>query len=50
MPQCGIGLRAPHVAELLNSKPMTGFLEIHSENYFGGGLAKKAAFSFTRKI
>ncbi len=49
MPQCGIGLRAPHVAELLNSKPMTGFLEIHSENYFGGGLAKKQLLALREK-
>lgn len=37
----GIGLRAPHVRELLTSNAPIGFLEAHSENYFGGGLARK---------
>lgn len=40
-PKCGIGLRAPHVTELLDSISQIGFLEIHSENYFCGGIAKK---------
>src|SRR5262245_25838181 len=33
----GIGLRAPHYAELAGRKPRLGFLEVHSENYFGEG-------------
>ena len=33
----GIGLRAPHYAELLERRPATGFLEVHAENYFGAG-------------
>ena len=37
----GIGLRAPHVQELLTSKAEVGFLEAHSENYFGGGQSRK---------
>lgn len=37
----GIGLRAPHVQELLTSKADVGFLEAHSENYFGGGQSRK---------
>lgn len=37
----GIGLRAPHVRELLDSKANVGFLEAHSENYFGGGAPRK---------
>lgn len=37
----GIGLRAPHVRELLVSKANIGFLEAHSENYFGGGQPRK---------
>ena len=37
----GIGLRAPHVRELLASKVEIGFLEAHSENYFGGGQSRK---------
>lgn len=39
--QSGIGLRALHVRELLDSKAPIGFLEAHSENYFGGGLPSK---------
>ena len=34
---CGIGLRAPHMAELLERRPAVGWLEIHAENYMGGG-------------
>lgn len=49
MPKCGIGLRAPHVTELLNSEPIVGFLEIHSENYFGGGLVKKQILALREK-
>jgi hypothetical protein len=35
----GIGLRAPHVAELLATRPALGWLEVHVENYMGGGTA-----------
>ncbi len=34
----GIGLRAPHARELLESLPELGWLEVHSENYFGHGI------------
>lgn len=33
----GIGLRAPHYREVLAQRPAVGFLEVHSENYFGAG-------------
>ncbi len=33
----GIGLRAPHVREVLERKPALPWLEIHSENYFADG-------------
>ena len=33
----GIGLRAPHTRELLASRPDVGWVEVHSENFFGGG-------------
>ena len=33
----GIGLRAEHYREILESRPAIGWLEVHSENYFGGG-------------
>ena len=34
---CGIGLRSPHVAEILATKPVIPWLEVHAENYMGGG-------------
>ncbi len=42
LPPCaGIGLRAPHVVEFVESAQaqgrLTGFIEVHSENYFGRG-------------
>ena len=33
----GIGLRASHYREFLDSHPQTDWLEVHSENYFGDG-------------
>ena len=35
----GIGLRAPHLAEIAHSKPATAFLEIHAENYLSASPA-----------
>lgn len=35
----GIGLRARHLEELPARQPAVGFLEIHAENYLGGGPA-----------
>jgi hypothetical protein len=35
--RAGIGLRAAHYRELLESLPAVGWLEVHSENYFGDG-------------
>jgi uncharacterized protein (UPF0276 family) len=33
----GIGLRAPHYRALIENRPRVGWLEVHSENYFGAG-------------
>jgi uncharacterized protein len=33
----GIGLRAPHMRELLEIRPSIAWLEVHSENYFAAG-------------
>lgn len=33
----GIGLRAPHYREVLQNLPKLGWVEVHSENFFGGG-------------
>jgi hypothetical protein len=38
----GIGLRAPHVAEIMATRPALGLLEVHTENYLGGGPALAA--------
>jgi uncharacterized protein len=35
--RAGIGLRAPHVRELLERRPAVPWLEVHSENYFAPG-------------
>jgi hypothetical protein len=36
---CGIGLRAPHIAAVLASRPRLPFIEVHAENHMGGGPA-----------
>ena len=33
----GVGLRSPHYREILETNPDIGWLEVHSENYFGRG-------------
>ncbi len=38
----GVGLRAPHVGEVMATRPALGFLEVHTENYLGGGPAAAA--------
>jgi uncharacterized protein len=38
----GIGLRAPHLDEILTTRPAIPWLEIHPENYLGGGPARWA--------
>lgn len=35
--QAGIGLRAEHYYDVLAQRPTVGWLEVHSENYFGAG-------------
>ncbi len=37
--RAGIGLRAPHVGELLATRPDVPWLEVHPENYMMGGAA-----------
>src|SRR5262245_30519856 len=41
-PVAGIGLRAPHLAEIERARPATGFLEIHAENYLAPSPATQA--------
>jgi uncharacterized protein len=38
----GIGLRAPHLDEILTTRPAIPWLEIHPENYLSGGPARRA--------
>jgi uncharacterized protein len=38
----GIGLRHVHYADLIEEKPDIGWIEVHPENYFGGGAHRKA--------
>jgi uncharacterized protein (UPF0276 family) len=33
----GIGLRAPHYRKVFENRPNLGWVEVHSENFFGGG-------------
>jgi hypothetical protein len=35
--QAGVGLRAPHYREFLETRPAAGWLEVHPENYFTAG-------------
>jgi uncharacterized protein (UPF0276 family) len=45
----GIGLRAPHIAEVRTQKPAVGWFEVHSENYFvDGGPALEALDAIRR--
>jgi uncharacterized protein len=39
LPKAGIGLRFQHHADILDERPPVGFIEVHSENYMGGGAA-----------
>jgi len=41
-PSAGIGLRAPHYAQLLERRPALSLLEVHSENFFAAGGASLA--------
>ena len=40
--KAGIGLRAQHLAEVVASPPAVGWVEVHPENYMGGGPALRA--------
>ena len=40
--KAGIGLRAPHMVEIMAKRPAVGWLEVHAENYMGRGPAFRA--------
>ena len=44
----GIGWRHPHYRELLDARPGLGFVEVHSENFFGDGGAALAVLQLAR--
>ena len=46
--RAGIGLRSPHVAEVLATRPALPWLEVHPENYLGGGPAVRALEAIRR--
>jgi len=35
----GVGLRVPHIAEVMSTRPSVPWFEVHAENYMGGGPA-----------
>jgi uncharacterized protein (UPF0276 family) len=47
--QVGIGWRQPHYGELLERRPALGFVEVHSENFFGDGGAALAVLERGRE-
>src|SRR5262245_14729059 len=43
LPPCaGIGLRHPHMAEILEQRPSMGWVEVHAENFMNDGPAVSA--------
>jgi uncharacterized protein (UPF0276 family) len=46
---CGIGLRQPHYAQVLEERPPLAFVEVHSENFFGDGGAALAVLHQARE-
>ncbi|MGH6647725.1 DUF692 domain-containing protein [Aquabacterium sp.] len=46
--QAGIGLRQPHYQALMADLPPLGFVEVHSENFFGDGGAALAVLQAAR--
>ena len=46
--RAGIGLRSPHLAEVLATHPAVPWLEVHPENYLGGGPAVRALRAIRR--
>jgi uncharacterized protein (UPF0276 family) len=46
----GIGWRQPHYGELIERRPALGFIEVHSENFFGDGGAALAVLERGREL
>jgi uncharacterized protein (UPF0276 family) len=45
----GIGLSAPHYPQFLGARPAAGWIEVHSENYFGAGGRDRHALERLRR-
>jgi len=45
----GVGLRHSHMQAFLDERPATGFLEVHSENYFSDGGPRRRALDILRQ-
>jgi uncharacterized protein (UPF0276 family) len=46
--QAGIGLRFAHQREVLQQRPAVAWFEVHAENYFGGGAARRTLLEVRR--
>ena len=40
--RAGVGLRSPHIAKVMGTRPPVPWFEVHAENYMGGGPAVRA--------
>ncbi len=47
--RAGVGLRHTHVQHFITDRPPTGWLEIHTENYLGGGGPRLHALDIIRQ-
>jgi uncharacterized protein (UPF0276 family) len=47
--QAGVGLRAPHLRQVLEQRPTVSWFEVHSENYFAPGGAAMAQLDAIRR-
>lgn len=47
-PGVGIGLRFPHHEAVADRRPDVAFLEVHAENYFGGGRVRRCLENLRR--
>lgn len=47
--RAGIGLRFAHHEAVIASRPRVAFLEVHAENYFGGGVTRRCLESVRRE-
>jgi uncharacterized protein (UPF0276 family) len=48
--RAGIGLRAPHHAEFLDRRPTVALVEVHSENFYGGGRHREVLMRVRRDV